>query len=70
MILMLDVFALIVANGRSFWNPLYLLDLVVVSTALVLEILLDADTAGLIIVLTLRRIVRVAHGIFEVTDEA
>ncbi|KAG0607017.1 hypothetical protein M758_9G186200 [Ceratodon purpureus] len=70
-VLMLNVFALIVANGRSFFgNPLYLLDLVVVSTALGLEILLDADTAGLIIILTLWRIVRVAHGIFEVTDEA
>lgn len=70
-ILMLNVFALIVANGRSFFlNPLYLLDLVVVSTALALEIALDADTAGLIIILTLWRIVRVAHGIFEVTDEA
>lgn len=70
-ILMLNVFGLIVANGRSFFcNPLYVLDLVVVSTALGLEITLDADTAGLIIILTLWRIVRVAHGIFEVTDEA
>lgn len=70
-ILMLNVFGLIVANGRSFFvNPLYVLDLVVVSTALGLEIMLDADTAGLIIILTLWRIVRVAHGIFEVTDEA
>lgn len=70
-ILMLNVVGLIVANGMSFFrNPLYLLDLIVVSTALALEIALDADTAGLIIVLTLWRIVRVAHGIFEVTDEA
>jgi len=70
-ILMLNVFGLIVANGTLFFvNPLYVLDFVVVSTALGLEILLDADTAGLIIILTLWRIVRVAHGIFEVTDEA
>lgn len=70
-ILMLNVLGLIVAFGRSFFlHPLYVLDLVVVSTALGLEVLLDADTAGLIIILTLWRIVRVAHGIFEVTDEA
>jgi hypothetical protein len=70
-ILMVNVLALVVANGTAFFrNPLYLLDFVVVSTALGLEIMLDADTAGLIIILTLWRIVRVAHGIFEVTDEA
>ena len=70
-ILMVNVLFLVVANGISFFvNPLYVLDLVVVSTALGLELLLDADTAGLIIILTLWRIVRVAHGIFEVTDEA
>lgn len=35
-----------------------------------LELTLHTDTAGVIIMLTLWRIVRVAHGIFEVTDEA
>lgn len=70
-ILLLNVAALIVAFGRAFFlHPLYVLDLVVVSAALVLELTLHKDTAGVIIVITLWRIVRVAHGIFEVTDEA
>ncbi|KAG0618770.1 hypothetical protein M758_4G090900 [Ceratodon purpureus] len=70
-LLLLNVFGLIVAFGRAFFlHPLYVLDLIVVSTALGLEIGLHTDTAGVIIVITLWRIVRVAHGIFEVTDEA
>lgn len=70
-VLLVNIAGLFVAFGLSFFrHPGYVLDLVVVVTALLLEILLDADTAGLLIILTLWRIVRVAHGIFEVTDEA
>lgn len=70
-VLLVNIAGLFVAFGFSFFiHPGYVLDLVVVATALLLEILLDADTAGLLIILTLWRIVRVAHGIFEVTDEA
>ncbi|KAG6546318.1 hypothetical protein Mapa_012359 [Marchantia paleacea] len=67
--LCLNVLGLLAAFGRSFFfHPGYVLDSVVVGTALGLEIGLDTDTAGLLIILTLWRIVRVAHGIFEVTD--
>ncbi|XP_024381486.1 uncharacterized protein [Physcomitrium patens] len=70
-LLLLNVFGLIVAFGMAFFlHPLYVLDLIVVCTAPVLELTLHTDTAGVIIMLTLWRIVRVAHGIFEVTDEA
>ncbi|KAG6541985.1 hypothetical protein Mapa_016622 [Marchantia paleacea] len=70
-ILAVNVVGLLVAFGTAFFrHPGYVLDLVVVGTALLLEIFLDSDTVGLLIVLTLWRIVRVAHGIFEVTDEA
>ncbi|KAH9290767.1 hypothetical protein KI387_034884 [Taxus chinensis] len=70
-LLLLNVGGLLVAFGASFFgHPGYVLDLVVLSTALCLEIFLDAQTAGLLVILTLWRIVRVAHGIFEVTDEA
>lgn len=70
-LLLLNVFSLILAFGRAFFlHPLYVLDLIVVSAALALEIALHKDTAGVLIVITLWRIVRVAHGIFEVTDEA
>eukprot|EP00249_Psilotum_nudum_P013498 c24365_g1_i1 orf=143-952(+) len=70
-ILALNVLGLLLAFGVSFFkHPGYVLDLVVVITALCLELLLDAETASLLVVLNLWRIVRVAHGIFEVTDEA
>ncbi len=70
-ILLLNVFGLLVSFGISFFfHPGYILDFVVVATALLLEVLLDAETAGLLVVLSIWRIVRVAHGIFEVTDEA
>jgi hypothetical protein len=70
-ILLLNVLGLLLAFGFSFFfHPGYVLDLVVVTTALLLEIFLDAETAGLLVILSIWRIVRVAHGIFEVTDEA
>ncbi|CAM6102862.1 unnamed protein product [Calypogeia fissa] len=70
-VLALNVLLLLVAFGFRFWrNPGYVLDAFVVGTALLLEIFLSTDTVGLLVILTLWRIVRVAHGIFEVTDEA
>ncbi|KAL3691203.1 hypothetical protein R1sor_004854 [Riccia sorocarpa] len=70
-ILALNVLGLLIAFGTSFFrHPGYVLDFFVVGTALALELFLDSDTVGLLIILTLWRIVRVAHGIFEVTDEA
>lgn len=70
-LLLLNVGGLLVAFGVSFFcHPGYVLDLLVLTTALCLEIFLDAETAGLLVILNLWRIVRVAHGIFEVTDDA
>jgi len=70
-LLLFNVGGLLVAFGFSFFcHPGYVLDLLVLTTALCLEIFLDAQTAGLLVILNLWRIVRVAHGIFEVTDEA
>lgn len=70
-VLLLNVLALLLAFGAAFFKHAgYVLDAVVVVTALYLEVFLAADTAGLLVILTLWRIVRVAHGIFEVTDEA
>lgn len=70
-ILALNIILLLVAFGVNFFHhPGYILDAFVVGTALLLEIFLDSETVGLLIILTLWRIVRVAHGIFEVTDEA
>lgn len=70
-VLAANVILLLVAFGLYFFHhPGYILDAFVVGTALLLEIFLDTDTVGLLVILTLWRIVRVAHGIFEVTDEA
>eukprot|EP00850_Spirogloea_muscicola_P000905 SM000003S11150 [mRNA] locus=s3:1218461:1219498:- [translate_table: standard] len=69
-VLAANIAALLVAFGAGFFlHPGFVLDLVVVAVALGLEVSLSTDTAGLLAVLTLWRIVRVAHGIFEVTDE-
>lgn len=69
-ILMLNVFGLIVVNGRLFFcNLLYVLDLVVVFIVLGLEIMFDVDIVGLIIIFILWWIVWVVYGIFEVMDE-
>lgn len=70
-VLALNLLGLLIAFGLSFFrHPGYVLDLLVVATALCLEIFLDTETAGLLVILNLWRIVRVAHGVFEVTDEA
>ncbi|KAG6550726.1 hypothetical protein Mapa_007823 [Marchantia paleacea] len=68
--LALNVLGLLVAFGMSFFRHIgYVLDAVVVGLSLGLEIGLNSDTPGLLVLLTLWRIVRVAHGIFEVADE-
>ncbi|BBN03902.1 voltage-gated hydrogen channel 1 [Marchantia polymorpha subsp. ruderalis] len=68
--LALNVVGLMVAFGMSFFRHIgYVLDAVVVGLSLGLEIGLNSDTPGLLVLLTLWRIVRVAHGIFEVADE-
>lgn len=70
-VLSLNLIGLLLSFGFAFFrHPGYVLDLVVVVTALCLEIFLDTETAGLLVILNLWRIVRVAHGVLEVTDEA
>ncbi|MCO5612980.1 hypothetical protein L7F22_067253 [Adiantum nelumboides] len=70
-ILSLNLIGLLLAFGLNFFRHAgYVLDLVVVVTALCLEIFLDTETAGLLVILNLWRIIRVAHGVLEVTDEA
>ena len=72
-ILFLNILGLLVALGPRifFSHPGYVLDFVVVVTALSLEVFLDSDSSiGLLVIFNLWRIVRVAHGIFEFTDEA
>ncbi|KAH7288931.1 hypothetical protein KP509_31G050900 [Ceratopteris richardii] len=70
-ILALNIAGLLLSFGFDFFrHPGYILDAVVVVTALCFEIFLDTETAGLLVILNLWRIIRVAHGVFEVTDEA
>eukprot|EP00271_Cylindrocystis_brebissonii_P005372 TRINITY_DN17386_c0_g1_i1.p1 TRINITY_DN17386_c0_g1~~TRINITY_DN17386_c0_g1_i1.p1 ORF type:complete len:287 (+),score=76.04 TRINITY_DN17386_c0_g1_i1:295-1155(+) len=67
---LLNIIGLFIAWGHTFFmHPGYVLDLIVVLTAIILETSFDNDTAGLLAILTMWRLVRVMHGIFEVTDE-
>lgn len=69
-VLALNIVGLLVAQGLAFFTHAgNLLDLLVVVTALCLEIFLDTETASFLLILNLWRLVRVAHGIFGVTDE-
>lgn len=59
------VAGLIIAFGWRFFTHVgYILDLVVVPTSLCLELFVS-DAAGLLVILRLWRLVRVAHGVYE-----
>lgn len=62
---------LVVGLGRAFFRrPGYLLDGIVVMVALFLETYLEKKGGGLLVVVSLWRIVRVVESAFELSDEA
>lgn len=70
-LLCLNIVLLLVAFGlRFFRHPGYVLDLAIIPTALFLEVFLDSEVLALLIILNLWRLIRVAHGVFTVTDDA
>eukprot|EP00897_Mesotaenium_endlicherianum_P004774 jgi/Mesen1/4324/ME000022S03608 len=70
LIFLVNVILLLLAWGWTFFLHFgYVLDFVVVVVAIALEFCADEEAAGIIAIATLWRIVRVMHGIFEVTDE-
>ncbi|KAK9146055.1 hypothetical protein Sjap_005958 [Stephania japonica] len=69
--LLAKVLGLVVALGGAFFaRPGRVVDAIVVVVALVLELMLKKVGAGLIVVVSLWRVVRVVESAFEVSDEA
>jgi hypothetical protein len=63
---LLEHLTLIFAFGRSYFTHVgYIVDLVVITASLALELLLTTDALGLIIIVRLWRVVRIVHGVFE-----
>ncbi|RVW24261.1 hypothetical protein CK203_047112 [Vitis vinifera] len=63
--------ALAIALGFSFfWRPGYVVDGAVVIGALFLEAFLEGKGGGLLVVVSLWRVVRVVESVFELSDEA
>nr|XP_016505265.1 PREDICTED: voltage-gated hydrogen channel 1 [Nicotiana tabacum] len=70
-LLFLKSIGLVIGLGRSFFRrPGYLLDSIVVVVALFLEVYLEKKGGGLLVVVSLWRIVRVVESAFELSDEA
>ncbi|KAL6000489.1 hypothetical protein ACLOJK_024188 [Asimina triloba] len=70
-ILLIRTLALAAALGRSFfWRPGPVVDGVVVVGALILEGLVEGRASGLLLVVSLWRVVRVVESAFELSDEA
>ncbi|KAF9592770.1 hypothetical protein IFM89_017340 [Coptis chinensis] len=70
-VLTTKMLALVVALGKTFFKrPGRVVDGVVVSGALVLESLLETKGAGLVVVVSLWRVVRIIESAFELSDEA
>ncbi|KAG9145629.1 hypothetical protein Leryth_027036 [Lithospermum erythrorhizon] len=69
-VLSAKIFALGIGLGRSFFmRPGYVVDGVVVVVALILEVYLVKGCGGLVVVVSLWRIVRVVEAAFEISDE-
>ncbi|KAI5653089.1 hypothetical protein M9H77_30276 [Catharanthus roseus] len=70
-ILCLKSLALVIGFGKSFFQrPGYVLDVVVVVIALILEGYLERKGGGLVLVVSLWRVVTVVESAFELSDEA
>ncbi|KAF1888883.1 hypothetical protein Lal_00036925 [Lupinus albus] len=63
--------ALLVGLGSSFFNHVgYVMDGVVVIGALFLEAFMESKGGGLLVVVSLWRVIRVVESAFELSDEA
>lgn len=69
--LFLKSIGLVIGLGSAFFRrPGYLLDSIVVMVALFLEAYLEKKEGGLLVVVSLWRVVRVVESAFELSDEA
>lgn len=70
-LLFLKTIVLCVGLGRSFFEkPGYVVDGVIVGVALVLEVVIAKVGGGLLVVVSLWRVVRAVESVFELSDEA
>ncbi|PHT63828.1 hypothetical protein T459_32357, partial [Capsicum annuum] len=70
-LLFLKSIGLVIGLGSAFFRrPGYLLDSIVVMVALFLEVYLEKKEGGLLLVVSLWRVVRVVESAFELSDEA
>ncbi|KAF3673466.1 hypothetical protein FXO38_00987 [Capsicum annuum] len=70
-LLFLKSIGLVIGLGSAFFRrPGYLLDSIVVMVALFLEAYLEKKEGGLLVVVSLWRVVRVVESAFELSDEA
>jgi len=69
-VLAFEVFLLLVAFGLSFFrHPLYILDLVVISTSILFEFEFRDTVGGLLVIFRLWRIVRIIHSVAIMQEE-
>ncbi|KAJ0971912.1 hypothetical protein J5N97_019871 [Dioscorea zingiberensis] len=70
-LLLVKMIALVSAQGVSFFRrPGHVVDALVVVGALVLEVLAEGKGAGLLVLVSLWRVVRVVESAFELSNEA
>jgi hypothetical protein len=70
-IISLKIIFLLVGLGSSFFkHPGYVVDGVVAIGALIMEVFLERRGGGLLVVVSLWRVIRVVESVFELSDEA
>lgn len=70
-ILSMKIIALVVGLGSSFFKqPGYIMDGVVAIGALFMEVFLERRGGGLLVLVSLWRVIRVVESVFELSDEA
>lgn len=70
-IISMKIIALLVGLGFSFFkHPGYVVDGIVAIGALIMEVFLEKRGGGLLVVVSLWRVIRVVESVFELSDEA
>ncbi|EFA75681.1 hypothetical protein PPL_10943 [Heterostelium album PN500] len=60
----IEIIALMLAFGRDFFfHPFYVLDLVVITTSIVVDVVFRDNAGALLVIFRLWRVVRIGHGI-------
>eukprot|EP01117_Protostelium_nocturnum_P002149 TRINITY_DN12792_c0_g1_i2.p1 TRINITY_DN12792_c0_g1~~TRINITY_DN12792_c0_g1_i2.p1 ORF type:complete len:271 (+),score=70.86 TRINITY_DN12792_c0_g1_i2:16-828(+) len=66
----IEVFILLLAFGwRFFTHPLYVIDLLIVTAAIIVEVIFHEEFSGYLVILRLWRLLRIVHGIVTTLEE-